>query len=42
VAIVQLDAVGAVAASAALLIGRIGANVYLIPALREKQSKIER
>ncbi len=34
VAIVQLDAVGAVAASAALLIGRIGANVYLAPALR--------
>ena len=34
VAISQLDAVGAVAAAAALLIGRIGANLYLIPTLR--------
>ncbi len=34
VAISQLDAVGAVAAAAALLIGRIGANLYLVPALR--------
>mgnify|MGYP001820550802 CR=1 FL=1 len=33
-AIAQFDAVGAVAAAAALLIGRIGANVYLVPALR--------
>jgi len=33
-AITQFDAVGAVAAAAALLIGRIGANVYLTPALR--------
>ena len=35
VAISQLDAVGAVAAAAALLIGRIGANLYLIPTLKE-------
>ena len=33
-AITQFDAVGAVAAAAALLIGRIGANVYLVPTLR--------
>jgi hypothetical protein len=30
----RLNAVGAVAAAAALLIGRIGANLYLAPALR--------
>ena len=35
VAISHLDAVGAVAAAAALLIGRIGANLYLIPTLKE-------
>ena len=34
-AIARLDAVGAVAAAAALLIGRIGANLYLIPTLKE-------
>ena len=34
IAISVLDAVGAVAAAAALLIGRIGANVYLAPALK--------
>jgi hypothetical protein len=28
------DAIGAVAAAAALLIGRIGANLYLAPAMR--------
>ncbi len=33
-AISQFNAVGAVAAAAALLIGRIGANLYLVPALR--------
>jgi hypothetical protein len=34
VSIAFLDAVGAVAAAAALLIGRIGANAYLAPAMR--------
>ena len=34
IAISRLDAIGAVAAAAALLIGRIGANTYLIPAMR--------
>ena len=34
VAISVLDAVGAVAAASALLIGRIGANTYLAPAMR--------
>jgi hypothetical protein len=34
VAISFLDAVGAVAAAAALLIGRIGANLYLAPAMK--------
>jgi hypothetical protein len=34
VAISVLDAVGAVAAAAALLIGRIGANMYLAPAMK--------
>ncbi len=33
-AITQFNAIGAVAAAAALLIGRIGANLYLVPALR--------
>ncbi len=37
VGITVFDAIGAVAAAAALLIGRIGANVYLVPALRERQ-----
>ena len=37
IGISQLNAIGAVAAAAALLIGRIGANVYLIPALRSRQ-----
>lgn len=32
-----LDAIGAVAAAAALLIGRIGANLYLAPAMRERR-----
>ncbi len=36
VAISVLDAVGAVAAASALLIGRIGANLYLAPAMRAK------
>jgi hypothetical protein len=36
-AITRLDAVGAVAAAAALLIGRIGANLYLVPALRARE-----
>ena len=36
VSISFLDAVGAVAAAAALLIGRIGANMYLAPAMRAK------
>jgi hypothetical protein len=36
VSISLLDAVGAVAAAAALLIGRIGANMYLAPAMRVK------
>ena len=31
-----LDAIGAVAAAAALLIGRIGANMYLAPAMKER------
>jgi hypothetical protein len=34
IAIARFDLVGAVAAATALLIGRIGANVYLTPALR--------
>jgi hypothetical protein len=34
IAISHLDAVGAIAAAVALLIGRIGANTYLTPALR--------
>jgi hypothetical protein len=38
VAISYLDAVGAVAAAAALLIGRIGANLYLAPALKDRGS----
>jgi hypothetical protein len=33
-AITQFDVVGAVAAAAGLLIGRIGANLYLVPTLR--------
>jgi hypothetical protein len=36
IAIAHLDAVGAVAAAAALLIGRIGANLYLAPAMRSR------
>ena len=36
-AISQFDAIGAVAAAAALLIGRIGANVYLTPTLRTQR-----
>jgi hypothetical protein len=38
VAISVLDTVGAVAAAAALLLGRIGANLYLVPAMRTKRS----
>jgi hypothetical protein len=34
VAVAIFDVVGAVAAAAALLLGRIGANVYLAPAMR--------
>ena len=33
----HLDAIGAVAAAAALLIGRIGANLYLAPAMRTQR-----
>ncbi len=36
VAITIFDAIGAIAAAAALLIGRIGANLYLAPALRAR------
>jgi hypothetical protein len=36
VAISIFDVIGAIAAAAALLIGRIGANVYLAPAMRVK------
>ena len=36
VAITIFDAIGAIAAAAALLIGRIGANIYLAPALRAR------
>jgi hypothetical protein len=36
VAISIFDAVGAIAAASALLIGRIGANLYLAPAMRAK------
>jgi hypothetical protein len=35
IGITTFDAIGAVAAAAALLIGRIGANVYLTPAMKE-------
>jgi len=35
IAIAHLDAVGAVAAAAALLLGRIGANLFLVPALKK-------
>jgi O-antigen/teichoic acid export membrane protein len=38
IAISGLDVVGAIAATAALLIGRLGANVYLAPALRTARS----
>jgi len=36
ISISYLDAIGAVAAAAALLIGRIGANLYLAPAMRAR------
>ena len=36
IAIAYLDIVGASAAAAALLIGRIGANLYLAPAMRSR------
>ncbi len=36
ISISYLDAIGAVAAATALLIGRIGANMYLAPAMRVK------
>ena len=39
IGISQLNAIGAVAAAAALLIGRIGANLYLVPALRARGSE---
>ncbi len=35
-AITRLDAVGAVAAATALVIGRLGANAWLVPTLKEK------
>lgn len=35
-----LDAIGAVAAAAALLIGRIGANLYLAPAMNAHRSNV--
>jgi len=38
IGISQLNAIGAVAAAAALLIGRIGANLYLVPAMRTERS----
>ena len=34
IAISHFDAIGAVAAAAALLLGRIGANLFLVPALK--------
>jgi len=34
IGILVLDIVGAVAAAAALVVGRIGANIYLVPPLR--------
>ncbi|MCK5376144.1 MAG: hypothetical protein KAJ97_03620, partial [Acidobacteria bacterium] len=34
IAISRFDAIGAVAAAAALLLGRIGANLFLVPALK--------
>ena len=40
IAISRLDAVGAVAASTALLVGRIGANLYLAPAMRTQRWKV--
>jgi hypothetical protein len=36
-AISVFDAVGAIAAASALLIGRIGANLYLAPAMRTQR-----
>jgi hypothetical protein len=39
IGISQFNAIGAVAAAAALLVGRIGANLYLIPALRARGSE---
>jgi hypothetical protein len=36
VAISVFDVIGAVAAASALLIGRIGANMYLAPAMKVK------
>jgi len=39
IGISQFNTIGAVAAAAALLIGRIGANVYLNPALRARGSE---
>ena len=38
-AISVLDAIGAVAAASALLIGRIGANMFMAPAMRAKSKK---
>ena len=37
IAIAHFDAIGAVAAAAALLIGRIGANLYLVPTMRTRR-----
>jgi hypothetical protein len=41
VAVFFLDAVGAVAAAAALVIGRLGANAYLVPALRRLRTRAD-
>jgi len=39
IAISNLDAIGAIAAAAALLIGRIGANLYLAPAMKSRRQE---
>ena len=36
----HLNAIGVVAAAAALLIGRIGANTYLAPAMRQQRQTV--
>jgi hypothetical protein len=42
IGVTYFDAIGAVAAAAALLTGRIGANLYLVPALRAQGGEGER